>query len=232
MNNKYIEEIRKELKYYTYRTEPREVFEDAVELLALQVSNSVDFNQWQARKQRIEEIQKSHAQTKESVHFTKIVDLLFQYCKEFPETLTSFSHLYMELFRGKKLLQECFSPISVSSLLAELSFQRDTNPNRIYTLNDCCCGGGELSFGYLRIFQKHGLNYTRNLLITAEDIKRSCVLMTYLQLSFAGAAAIVRQVDVLSQKQYDIFFTPAYILQRERFAEVFKATQEGCEPEQ
>ena len=50
-----------------------------------------------------------------------------------------------------------------------------------------------------------------------EYIDIRCVHMTYLQLSLAGVPAIVKHTNSLTRETWDIWKTPAFIMQYMRF---------------
>ena len=69
----------------------------------------------------------------------------------------------------------------------------------------------------LDVLKSRGVNYARNCYLDAADIDLRCVHMTYLQLSLAGASAIVRHQNTLTQELWSVWYTPAFIMQYPRF---------------
>ena len=67
------------------------------------------------------------------------------------------------------------------------------------------------------MYNRHHLNISRNLLVVCSDIDTRCAHMAYLQLGLAGIPAIVCHQDTLSLKTWDVWETPAYIMQWLRF---------------
>ena len=81
-----------------------------------------------------------------------------------------------------------------------------------YTLNDPTCGSGALLLASVDCLARRGVNPSEQLVIQASDLDITCVQMTYIQLSLYGIPAVVIRGDVLTLKEYDRWYTPAYLL--------------------
>ena len=69
----------------------------------------------------------------------------------------------------------------------------------------------------LETLNEQNINYATDALIYANDIDETCVYMTYLQLCFCGAAAVVEQKDTLTQKKTKELKTLGYYIQRQYY---------------
>ena len=88
------------------------------------------------------------------------------------------------------------------------------NNKNLITINDPCCGAGAMCIAAIDVLNENKVDYLNHAVVFANDIDKTCVYMTYLQLSFAGAAAIVEHKDTLMQETYDTFRTLGYIVQQ------------------
>jgi hypothetical protein len=86
------------------------------------------------------------------------------------------------------------------------------------TINDPTCGAGGMLVAALETLDReYHFNYAHNCFMLGEDIDIRCVHMTYLQLSLAGVPAIVKHTNSLTRETWDIWKTPAFIMQYMRF---------------
>lgn len=113
-----------------------------------------------------------------------------------------------------------FTPYHVARFMAEITLDKSIKKDFI-TIGEPCCGSGVLMLAALDVMKNSDFNYTNNALIVAQDITPICVHMCYIQLSCAGAAAVVKQGNSLEFKVYDEWFTPAFMLQRNKFIKAY-----------
>ena len=136
--------------------------------------------------------------------------------------------LYMKSETSNSKAGQFFTPYSISKMCAEMTLDKAKineciEQDKILTLNEPTCGAGGMILGAVDVlYNKYNFNYARNLLVICSDIDTRCVAMTYLQLSLAGVPAIVYHQDTLTLKTWDMWETPAYIMQYMRFRNVLK----------
>jgi type I restriction-modification system DNA methylase subunit len=217
MNNQQ-KEIIKLIRHFTYRKDALTVFCDAVEYLALKTALGTDIYNSVSRAARMEAILSSY-DTSDLALFNTICHELVQMLSLMTYAFNDYlGELYMELDAGKKRLGQFFTPMSVSRLMAKLNFLDAEFTKPMTTINEPACGSGGLLMAVLEELMAQGVNYSERVFIVANDIDRRCVNMCYLQLSFAGAAAMVVQQDTITQRILgETFITPAYALQYRKF---------------
>ena len=134
--------------------------------------------------------------------------------------------LYMKSETNNSKAGQFFTPYALSKTCAEMTLYKKNidhyiNNDKIITLNESACGSGGMILAVADIlYNKYHFNFSRNLFVVCSDIDERCVIMTYLQLSLAGVPAIILHQDTLSLKTWDIWKTPAYIMQYTRFKDL------------
>ena len=220
-----IEDIAKSIKHASRRTDKHKFFSDLMECGAIAISNLVDLPQREKREERYLQIMKSYPkedQTSLVDIFTKIFALLSSVVYDDGKFDDYLGKLFMDSDLGNTHTGQFFTPYHTSRFMAEAAFteelaQEKSNRDEIITINDPCCGGGGMLVAALETLKNHGINYTRNCYFDAADIDIRCVHMTYLQLSLAGASAIVRHQNSLTRELWSAWYTPSFIMQYTRF---------------
>lgn len=121
---------------------------------------------------------------------------------------------FFECSAGNRDLKQDFTPPDITKLLAYLTYgdPPELPQEGYYTLNDPACGSGILLLASVDCLARRGINPSEQLVIQASDLDITCVQMTYIQLSLYGVPAVVIQGDTLTLKEYDRWYTPAYLL--------------------
>ena len=92
--------------------------------------------------------------------------------------------------------------------------------DEILTLNEPSCGSGGMIIAAVdKLYNQYHFNISRNLFVECSDIDSRCVHMCYLQLGLAGVPAIIYKRNTLTLETWDEWFTPAYMMQWERFCQ-------------
>jgi len=73
-------------------------------------------------------------------------------------------------------------------------------------------GGGAMVIALAHEIRELGINYQQRLHVTAVDVDRKCVHMSYLQFSLLHIPAVIIHGNSLSLEEYDHWYTPAHIL--------------------
>ena len=81
-----------------------------------------------------------------------------------------------------------------------------------FTLDEPACGACGMVLAVAEQLQGAGMNPTRHLAVRAEDLNIRCVWMSYIQLSLYGIPAVVIYGNTLPLKEFDRWYTPAYLL--------------------
>ena len=190
------------------------VFTDFLEMSACMISSSFDPVHVQQRQASLKTLlQKYHPKEKAEL-YQAFLNLIEQICGNvdrgcFEDLL---GPAFMELCPGGK--GQDFTPPSLSMLLNELTVpDGQVLPECGYfTMNEPTCGAGCISLAFAGRIQELGWNPAQNLVVRAEDVDIRCVWMSYIQLSLYGIPAVIIHGDVLALKEYDRWYTPAYLL--------------------
>ncbi|MGP5523479.1 N-6 DNA methylase [Glutamicibacter arilaitensis] len=208
-----MKEIIKLLKQNSGAKNLGEVFKDFVHLGAISYCNSANRDGWQKREDQYLQIIGQY--NKEQVHRFVEVLALFT-CEMTREPRDILGELYMSLELGSKDLGQCFTPWHVAQLMATLTDMRSITEvieTRGYaTLSEPCSGAGALAIAMVEDLRKNGVNPQQQIHLTAEDINRTAVHMTYMQLSILGIPAVVHHRDTLSMETFESWPTPMHIL--------------------
>ena len=73
-------------------------------------------------------------------------------------------------------------------------------------------GSGVMVLAYAVALQQNGINYQKQLVVTANDIDFTAVYMTYIQLSLWHIPAIVTRGNYLTNEVREVFYTPAFVM--------------------
>ncbi len=221
MKEEKIKKTMKSLESFKYKRDVIETFGDCIEFLALKIAIGCDPKIKKENIDRLshvfdnyDEEDKNHAQ----IVCDEITDLLLEFENKRDDYL---GELYMRIVNeyGKPKLCQFFTPYHVSLLMSKMTLDYDDKNKKLITIADPCCGSGGLCIAALEVLQERKINYLQKALIVANDVDKTCVYMTYLQLSFAGAAAIVKHQDTLTQETWDTFRTLGYYLQQKQYRE-------------
>lgn len=222
-----IDEILKDMEKGSYKIGRHEFLSDLFRGGAIAISNKFAYRE--DREQEYLRIIKKYDKDMQDIFlnvFTKIYLLLTS------QTFVGFNDylgdLYMKSETSNSKAGQFFTPYSVSKMCAEMTLDEKKiseciEQDKILTLNEPTCGAGGMILGAVDVlYNKYNFNYARNLLVICSDVDTRCVAMTYLQLSLAGVPAIVYHQDTLTLKTWDVWETPAYIMQYMRFRNVLK----------
>lgn len=209
--------LLKDLETFHYSKSVIDVFKDCIEHLALQTAIAVDKRKLKERTEQFEHIFDNYS-TEEKENAKKVIKDISQILCQFQNGYDDYlGKVYMKIVDsyGKKSLSQFFTPYHISKLMADMTLDEQIESNKnLITINDPCCGAGAMCIAAIDVLNENKVDYLNHALIYANDIDKTCVYMTYLQLSFAGAAAIVEHKDTLMQETYDTFRTLGYIVQQ------------------
>ena len=127
--------------------------------------------------------------------------------------------IFMRLNIANGKAGQVFTPFHIAELMARVTVGENTQTvqNEILTICDPCCGSGVMSLAALDVLISKGVNYARDVFIECSDIDIRCVHMAYLQLSLAGVPAIIKHQNTLTNEIWDVWKTPAFVMQYTRF---------------
>lgn len=221
-----IEDIIKKFDRGTYRVDRSKLLSDIFECGAIAISNRFDLPQAEEREKRYLDIMNGYQPAERFLMqdiFGDIFALLSSVAYSDGRFDDYLGKLFMESGVSNDKAGQFFTPYSVSKLSAEMVVDKETiekhkKDDSVLTISEPACGSGGMVLAMLDVLKnKCDFNYARNCFVEASDIDARCVYMCYLQLSLAGVPAIIKQQDTLSRKLYQVWKTPAYIMQYTRF---------------
>lgn len=102
----------------------------------------------------------------------------------------------------KDFAGQCFTPASLSEMLARMTLGEEITPDPNYrlTINEPACGGGAMAIAATNYLKQRGFE-PRHYFLWAQDISTICFQMSYVQLSLLGVPAVVIRGDTLRGPQ-------------------------------
>lgn len=189
-----------------------QVFRDFCELSALAIRNSVDLSGRDDREQQYLQIVSGYTQ-EESARFAELLaKLTMELDVELSDVL---GHLYMSLDLGNEEMGQFFTPYHVSQVIAQMNcpdFSALLAKRKFITVSEPTCGSGGMIVAMADAMRAAGSNYQQQLHVTAQDIERTSVHMTYIALSLLHIPAVVIHGNTLTMEVRDRWFTPAHVL--------------------
>lgn len=188
------------------------IFDDFVQMSALSFRNSVDRRHHDEREAQYLLIAGGY--TREQLdRFAEALALVVMTMEEEPGDVLG--RLYMELDLGNERLGQFYTPYDVASLIAGMTIDSlsgqiaEQGFARVY---EPACGAGAFLVAMTQEMRCAGLNYQRQLHITAEDISAQAVHMAYIHLTLLHVPAVVYRHNTLTQETFDAWRTPAHVL--------------------
>ena len=198
-----------------------QIFEDWLAMSAIAISNAVDLIQKDEREKQYLDIVKKY----NSKELTKLAEclgmLVMQLDNEYKTT--GITDLLGKVFHALNLHNEYhgqfFTPFHICECMGKMTFD-GSEPSAETTLKEQnyisllepCVGSGGLVLGFAKAMEERKHNPQQELCVTAIDIDIKCVHMAYLQLSLFGIPAVVVHGNSLTEEQWSVWRTPAYIL--------------------
>lgn len=205
-----IEDLVKSFENFRYRQDLANVFQDWLELVAIEFSNPVDIKNFHRRNERYKEIMKNYNQ-EEFQEFCNILNLLIALMEQEPDDYLG--RLYMELELYNTFRGQFFTPLNLAALLSAIEFADVVellDKQGYATVNDPACGSGVTIIGLYKLFQLKKLNPQQVMKVVVQDIDKKSVHMAYIQLSLLGLNATVIQCDTLTMETWDVWRSPGY----------------------
>jgi type I restriction-modification system DNA methylase subunit len=210
----YSKKIIKLFEKFRYKYDMSSVFYDFLVIASVSLSNQVDFIHSEEREKYFYEVQSKYSKE----DFYTFVEILAELAKGLNAKKTDLlGEVYMQMDLGKKCGGQFFTPYSISQMMAKMTVDKDgmsklINKKGYITMNEPCSGGGGMCIAFAEAMEEAGFDCQKHLLITAQDIDRTCVMMTYIQLSLLGIPAYVILGNSLLVECKDIWYTPAFMI--------------------
>jgi len=205
-------EIVQLLKANTGAQRLANVFDDFVEMGALALRNAVDHHGRGDREARY--LQVAGKYTREQLErFGQALALVTLAMTE--EPCDVLGRLYMELELGNEHLGQFYTPFDVARLVAGMNagpLAEQVREHGFAEFYEPACGAGAFVVASALEMQRAGLNYQRQLHVTAEDIAPEAVHMIYVHLTLLHVPALVHRRNTLTGETFETWPTPAHIL--------------------
>lgn len=210
-------EIVKLIQRMAARHSAWQVFGDWVEIMAMSISNAVDWAQSEPREERYLEIVKQYSK-EEIESFAEMFALLVSELddrvnKSGPEDLLG--PIFHALELHNKYHGQFFTPVNVCQMMTEMSLSEndsDIAKNGYISVGEPTCGSGAMVLAFAKAMNKRKYNYCSQMVAGCTDIDLKCVHMTYVQLALCGIPAIVIHGNALSLEEWSRWYTPAYVI--------------------
>lgn len=177
-----------------------ERWNDMVNLFAIEIANTVDLNNKEARNHDYIRIAEKYRPDE----FRKFADLLFLLVESLERNPFQdfLGQMYMELEMGSKAHGQCFTPFGVCQAMASMAMPEEHVKHQLdergwIRINDCACGAGATLIAAAERLYLMGVNYQKSALFVAGDIDNTVSMMCYIQLALIGCAGRVRTGDSL-----------------------------------
>ena len=213
-------EIVRLLKSLTGSRYMWEVWQDAITMFAISISNRIDFRFRDKREKQYLEIISKYTPNEIAVLVEIFAEIIKQL--EIDPRQDFLGELYMILELGSHWAGQFFTPYDICQAMAEMSFKKIDNPQDVKPISvlDCACGGGALliaaAHSYTDSIKNTGLNSQNYISFGVQDISYVPALMCYIQLGLLGFAAKIKIGDSLcdpmidSDNGPDIWYTPMW----------------------
>jgi len=209
----YYKQIIKNLNSWMYQRDVIQVYKDCLRAMTLDLATKTDSYKHKERCEELENLYKHYDKNRGKFNelISLVTEMLSKSIDNFGDHL---GHIYMQIIpSGKaKAFGQFFTPYSVSYMLAKMNGIPQVDGGKVISINDPASGAGGMLVACCEVYANQDINYAERVLFFGNDIDRTCVDMTYLQLSYLGASAIVDHQNTLTQEKWDTYRTPAFLL--------------------
>lgn len=190
----------------------RKSFEDFVLCSAYAISNSCNYNN--DIEQEYLNIAKKYSKNELSDFAQMLAYLQLECVKDNP--IDILGNVYEEIGMSNKAKGQFFTPESVCDLITSLTlsdknFNENIEKKGYFSMNDPACGSGRFLFSAIDYLKNKNVPLNK-VLVEGDDISLLCCCMTYINLSLRGINGYVKHQNTLSQEQWQVFYTPAFVM--------------------
>jgi type I restriction-modification system DNA methylase subunit len=214
VSRQHIRDIAKLMQANAHRRRLDQVFADAVEMMALAISNGVDLAQFEAREARYMQVVKDYT-PEEVSRFPQMLALLVDALEGGPADILG--AVFGELEQGNSARGQFFTPYEICRLMARMTvgdghdIRAKISERGYITLQEPSAGAGAQVIAFAEAMQESGLNYQQHLHTTAIDVDSRAVHMAYVQFSLLGIPALVYTGNTLTMEMREVWRTPMHL---------------------
>lgn len=194
------------------RHDRRMVFRDFVTMSAVALSK-MDLRQAEAREELYMQTVRKYSREEAATIAHMFAELQEALHAEPRDVL---GEIYMQLDLGNSRMGQYFTPHHICQLMAAITMSDDivgkVAKHGFVTVQEPASGSGATIIAMMLAMQERGLNYQRDVHVTAIDLDSTAAMMAYVQLSLMHVPAVVVHGNTLTLEQYSQWFTPAHIM--------------------
>lgn len=211
----YIKLLKKEMDSFAYKHNIWDVWKDWLSVMAISISNSVEFHQLAEREETYRNIISKY-DTTEVEHLITMFHYLIaglQVCGvgSYRDIL---GELYHALNLNNKNNGEFFTPLHISDFMAEIQMiecEETLNEQGYVSVCEPTCGSGVMVIAFANALMRKGYDVSRSMIAVCTDINPVCVNMCYIQLSLIGVPAVVIHGNSLTVSTFNRWYTPMFV---------------------
>lgn len=181
-----------------------------IEMFATFLASDGDPVNSKARKERYQVINDSLSADIRK-EYLELIDLVRQNFADNAEApIDILGKVFHELNLQNEWNGQFFTPNDVARLMAMLVNPTSGDENGITSLNEPTCGAGTMIIAAAWAMKNNGEDYTKKLLVVAQDIDIRCVWMAYIQLSLYKIPAVIIHGNSLTEEIWAKWYTANY----------------------
>ena len=214
-HDQHIKAILGHFQRASQRHDRYTLFSDCIEMIALSISNAVDARAFERREARYLEIAARYDRPTLEL-FPCILAEITMALETGPTDVLG--EVFGALGIHNSDRGQFFTPYTVCQMMARVTLgDAETARARMAEKGfvealEPACGAGAMVIALAEAMRAEGINYQRQLHVTAIDIDPRAVHMAYIQFSLLHVPAEVVVGDSLALEVRDRWFTPAHIL--------------------
>lgn len=185
-------------------------FTTFIELFATLLASGGDPVNGEERKKRYQDISDSlSADIREE--YLELFDLVKQtFAKNADDPVDILGEVFHELNLQNAWNGQFFTPNDVARLMAMLVNPTSKGKGRFALLLEPTCGSGTMVIAAAWAMKNNGEDYSKKLLVVAQDIDIRCVWMAYIQLSLYKIPAVITHGNSLTEEVWAKWYTANY----------------------
>lgn len=206
----HVAKLKKLIEETSRRHNIWQVFQDFVAMSAISIRNAVDFRDRDAYEEQYLAIVKRYDREEIELFPKMLAELTLALEDDMSDIL---GRVFSELELGNRWKGQFFTPDDVCRLMAAMSYgdglQAAIAEKGYVSVGEPAVGGGAMIIALAHEMKRQGLNYQRQLHVTATDIDLRAVHMSYLQLSLLHIPAVIIHGDTIRLTEHSRWHTPA-----------------------
>lgn len=215
MGNPHLSAMRKLFQGCQYRYDTWTLFGDCMEMMAIALSNAVDWRQREAREKRYLEIAGRYDRPTLDI-FARVLGELVDALEY--ERCDILGALFHDLELHNKARGQYFTPYPICKFMAgttlgeEEVLRSHIEAHGFLTACEPACGSGAMVIALADTMLERNINYQSHLHATAIDVDPRAIHMAYCQLTLLHIPARLVVGNSLSGEVRENWFTPAHII--------------------